>query len=153
MRLCDVFVELGEENFRRLLGSVSIGKLKSYQLFDRVKARAHLNKLNAQALQRAAPRLWARMQEGDDEFATDIAQAALVSHMDMIAAILDFLGIPHQDGFFSKETDASRYLTDGWQQRVYDRFHTSYPKPALVLYINHLAWETGKADQVFHPAS
>ena len=36
----------------------------------------------------------------------------------MMRAVLDFLGIPNEDGFFAKDLDAPKYLTEGWQQRV-----------------------------------
>ena len=61
MQLCDIFLRLGEENFQQLIRSVSIGRLKTYQLFDRVKTRLHLNKLNSETLRKAAPRIWARI--------------------------------------------------------------------------------------------
>ena len=37
MQLSDIFLQLGEENFNNLLRSISIGRLKTYQLYDRVK--------------------------------------------------------------------------------------------------------------------
>lgn len=154
MRLIDVFTGLGEDGFREVLRTVSMGKLKTYQLFDRVKTRAHLTKLNSENLKKSAPRLWSRLQEGDDEFATDVAQAILISHMDMIRAVIDFVEIPNEEGFFSKDIDAAKYLTDGWQQRVWDRFHTDYPRPLLAFYINHLGWELQKdTAKPFQPAS
>jgi hypothetical protein len=154
MQLCDVFLGLGEENFHALLRVVSIGKLRTYHLYERLKARAHLAKLNSESLRKASPRLWKRMaEERDDEFATDIAQAALVSHLDMIVAVLNLLGVPHEDGFFAKDADISQHLSDGWQQRAYDAFQDKYPKPALLFYINHLAWEVGKAEVIFKAAA
>jgi len=82
-----------------------------------------------------------------------LAQAVLISHLDMIKAVLDFLEVPNQDGFFDKNLDAPKYLTEGWQQRVYDKFHGAYPEPILRLYINHLGWELGKAEETFTPAA
>jgi len=38
-----------------------------------------LKKLNSEILRKAAPRVWARIAERDDEFATDLAQAILIS--------------------------------------------------------------------------
>ena len=84
MQLCDIFLRLGEDNFQQLMRSVSMGRLKTYQLFDRFKTRLHLHKLNSETLRKATPRIWARLGERDDEFATDLAQAILVSHLDMI---------------------------------------------------------------------
>jgi hypothetical protein len=152
MQLSDIFLSLGEARFEQILRSVSIGKLKTFQLYERVKLRFHMNKLNAESLRKAAPRLFARIAGHDEDFATDIAQTVLVSHLDMIKAVLDFQGIPHEDGFFAKDLDASGKLTEGWQQRVYDEFHAKFPEPVLVFYINHLDWELTKSTQVFNPA-
>ena len=151
MKLSDVFLALGEERVRRLLGCISIGKLKTYQLFDSVKARLYLNKLNSETLARAAPRAWARLGENDDDFARDLAQAVLVSQLDLVRGVLDFLGVPHEDGFFAKDMDASTYLTDNWQERVWEKFRESHPEAPLLLYINHLAWELTKEPQLFIP--
>ncbi|MCL5743812.1 MAG: hypothetical protein M1541_07770 [Acidobacteria bacterium] len=151
MKLSDVFLALGEERTRRLLGCVSIGKLRTYQLFDRMKARLYLHKLNAETMVKAAPRAWTRLGEGDEEFARDLAQAVLVSQLGMVRAVLDFLGVPHEDGFFAKDLDAAAYLTDNWQERVWEKFHESYPESALLLYINHLAWELTKEPELFIP--
>jgi len=153
MQLCDVFLGLGETTFQGLLRSVSMGKLKTYQLYDRLKTRTHLAKLNAETLRRAAPRLWQRIQERDDEFATDVSQAVLISHLDMIVAVLDHVGVPHEEGFFAKDADVSGYLTDGWQERAWGAFSEQYPPPALLFYINHLAWEVGKSTTVYTPAT
>jgi hypothetical protein len=98
-------------------------------------------KLNTEHLRKAAPRFWARINEGDEEFAKDFAQAVLVSHLDLIAAVLDFLSSPNQNGFFEKDLDASQYLTEGWSQRTFEKFRGSYPEAVLVFYLNHLAWE------------
>lgn len=149
MQLSEIFQGLGEETLAQLLRTISIGKLKTYQLFDRLKARMHLAKLNSESLRKAAPRWWARLGEHDEDFATDLAQAILVSHLDMIKAVLDHLGIPNEDGFFAKDIDASKYLTEGWQQKAYDQFKDKYPKPVLLFYINHLDWEAAKAEKVF----
>jgi hypothetical protein len=141
MALSDVFLGLGRDGFEQILRGVSMGKLKTYQLFDRIKARTHLTKLNAETLQKAAPRLWSRIEEKDEDFAQDISQAVLVCHLDMIVAVLNELGIPHEDGFFAKDVDPKPYLTDGWQERVQDKFKGVYPEPLLKFYTAHLAWE------------
>ncbi len=83
--------------------------------------------------------------------AKELAQAVLVSNLELIGEVLGFLGIPNRDGFFEKNLDASPYLTEGWQQRVYEKFHGLYPEPVLLLYINHLAWELAKVPEVFVP--
>lgn len=153
MRLSDVFLSLGRESFEVLLRQISIGRLKTYQLFDRMKARLHLHKLNSEALRKSAPRAWERIAGGDEDFAAELAQAILISHLEMIKAVLDHLEIPHQDGFFSKDADLARNLAEGWQQRVWEKFHAAYPGPALLFYINHLGWEVANAQEVFAPAA
>jgi hypothetical protein len=145
MPLTDVFLSIGEDGFGRVIHSISIGKLKTYQLYDRFKTRTHLTKLNAENLQKAAPRLWARLSEKDEEYAQDLSQAVLVSHLDMIVAVLNFLGIPHEEGFFAKDLDATPHLTEGWQERVLEKFKDVYPEPLLRFYIAHLAWELLKS--------
>src|SRR5579885_3433180 len=130
MQLCDIFLHLGEENFEQALRSVSMGTLR-----------------------KAAPRVWTRLAERDDDVATDLSQAILVSHLDMIKAVLDHLGVPHEDGFFAKETDVSAHLKDGWQAEVWEKFRGAFPPAALLFYINHLAWEVAKAENVFRPAA
>jgi len=145
MPLTDVFLSIGEDGFGRVIHSISIGKLKTYQLYDRFKTRTHLPKLNAENLQKATPRLWARLSEKDEEYAQDLSQAVLVSHLDMIVAVLNFLGIPHEDGFFAKDLDAKPHLTEGWQERVLGKFKDVYPEPLLRFYIAHLSWELLKS--------
>jgi hypothetical protein len=141
MPLTDVFLTLGEDEFGQLIRSVSMGKLKTYQLYDRLKTRTHLAKLNAENLQKAAPRFWIRLSGKDEDFAQDLSQAVLVCHLEMIVAVLNFLGIPHENGFFAKDIDAKPYLTEGWQQRVLEHFKGVYPEPLLRFYAAHLAWE------------
>jgi hypothetical protein len=153
MQISDIFIALGEPTFEQILRSVSIGKLKTFQLYERVKLRFHLNKLNAESLRKAAPRLFARILEKDEEFATDVAQTILVSHLDMIKDVLDFLGIPHEDGFFAKDLDATGKLIEGWQQRVYEHFKGKYPDGLVTFYINHLGWELIKSEELFNPAT
>ena len=153
MQLCDIFLRLGEETFRQLIHSISLGRLRTYQLFDRVKTRFHLTKLNSETLRKSEPRLWNRLQDHDDDFATDLAQAILVSHLDLIKAVLDHLGIPHEDGFFAKDADIKGHLKDGWQNEVWGKFREAFPAAPLLFYINHLAWEIAKAEEVFAPAA
>ncbi len=152
MQLSDAFLSLGEPSFGDLVRHVSIGRLKTYQMYETLKTRAHLAKLNTESLRKAAPRFWTRLNERDEELAQELAQAVLGCHLDMIRAVLDFLGIPNQEGFFEKNLDASTYLTEGWQPRVYEKFKGVYPEPVLRLYINHLAWELSKAPEMFVPA-
>ena len=151
MLLAEAFLKLGEESFAQLIRSISIGRLKTYQLYEPFKTRARVVKLNTESLRKAVPRFWARVSQQEEEFAKDLAQAVLLSHLDMIRAVLGFLEIPSEDGFFAKDLDASKYLTDGWQRRVYDKFRSAYPEPALLLYVNHLAWELDKSADCFVP--
>lgn len=152
MQISDIFLALGEDAFAQLIRSMSIGRLKTYQLYEPLKTRMRLQKLNTESLRKGAPRFLQRIKDGDDEFATEIGQAILVSHLDMIKAVLDFLEIPHEEGFFAKDFDASSYLKEGWEQRVYDHFHGTYPDALILFYINHLSWEVLKTEQVFQPA-
>src|SRR5436190_21293753 len=92
MELSDVYLQLGESGFGHLIRGISIGKLKTYQVYEPFKVRAHLAKLNTESLRNATARFWTRLSERDEEFARDLAQAILVSHLDMITAVLDFLG-------------------------------------------------------------
>jgi hypothetical protein len=153
MQLSGVFLQLGEERLPQLLRAVSIGKLKTYQLYERFKTRTHLPKVNTESLRKAAPRFWSRLNSQDEEFATDLSQAILISHMDMIAAVLNFLGVPNEEGFFAKDIDATQYLTDGWQARTWEKFKGDYPESLLLFYINHLGWELGSAQEAYLPAA
>ncbi|HEX4278996.1 MAG TPA: hypothetical protein VHZ74_26755 [Bryobacteraceae bacterium] len=153
MQLSGVFLQLGEERLPLLLRGISIGKLKTFQLYERFKTRTHLTKVNTESLRKAAGRFWARLNEHEEEFATDLSQAILISHMDMIAAVLNFLGVPNEEGFFAKDLDAKQYLTEGWQARVWEQFKAEYPDPLLLFYINHLDWELGGAEQSWLPGT
>jgi len=153
MQLSEVYLKLGENGFKRLIQSISIGKLKTYQLYDGFKASAHLTKLNTEALHKHIPHFWARLAEHDEQFAKDLAQTVLVSHLDMIVAVLDFLGLPHEGGFFNKDLDAKQYLTEGWAERVFDQFRAVYSEPVLLFYINHLSWELTDRTEPFAPAT
>lgn len=152
MKLTDIFIALGENGFRELTRSISIGKLRTYQLYERLKTRAHLPKLNVEGLRKGAPRLWDRLSQGDDDLAADLAQSVLVSNLDLVVETLDYLGVPHNAGFFEKDLDAGNILTEGWQQRAYDQLKDKYRKPVLLFYLNHLAMEVTKAEQPFTPS-
>ena len=153
MQLCAIYRGLGEPAFGELVRSISIGRLKTYQLYDRMKVRFHVPKLNSENLRKASPRLWQRIHEEDDEIATELAQAILVSHLDMIAAALGILDIPNEDGFFAKDLDPAPYLTEGWQQRVLDGLRGQFPEALVAFYINHLGWELKRLDEVFVPVA
>ena len=151
MLLSEVFLTLGEENFASFVRGVSMGKLRTYQMFESFRTRARVHKLNTEILRKAIPRFWARLADKDEELAKDLAQVVLLSHLDLILAVLEFLGIPNENGFFAKDLDASAQLTPGWQQRVYDQFHGKFAEPPLLLYINHLACELDKTAGCFLP--
>src|SRR5437588_3344474 len=85
MQMSQIFLGMGEESFAQLLRTISIGKLKTFQLYERLKTRLHVNKLNSEALRKVAPRCWARLSEPEsDDFASELSQAILISHFDMI---------------------------------------------------------------------
>ena len=151
--MCGVFLALGRDVFRQLIRGVSIGKLKTYQVYERFKLRARLAKLNSEALRKAEPKFWARIEAGEEDFATDLSQVLLLSHLDMITDVLNFVGIPNDQGFFDKDLKPDQYLTDGWQKRVFEQFSDKCPREVLLFYINHLDWELNKTDQVFLPAA
>jgi len=153
MQLCDVYLGMGQDAFERLVRSVSIGRLKTFQMYEGFKVRAHLPKVNTELLRKSVPRFWARLEARDEDFGRDLAQAILVSHLEMIVAILDFLGIPHENGFFAKDMDPKPYLAEGWEERVYQKFRESFPEPLLVFYVNHLRWELLGATELYRPAS
>lgn len=153
MQMCGVFQALGPEVFHQLIRGISIGKLKTYQIYERFKLRARLVKLNSETLRKAEPKFWARIEAGEEDFAADLSQVFLLSHLDMIMAVLDFLGIPHEQGFFDKDLKPEQYLTEGWQKRVFDEFAGKHPREIVLFYINHLDWELNKTDQLFVPAA
>lgn len=152
MQITDVYLGMGQEAFGQLIRSISIGKLKTYQIYEGFKVRAHLSKVNTELLRKSIPRFWTRISE-DEDFAKDLAQAVLVSHLDMITAVLDFLGVPHENGFFAKDMDPKPYFTEGWEQRVYEKFREVFPEPILIFYINHIRWELLGATELYRPAA
>jgi len=152
MQLCDIYQGLGDQAFRDMLKAISLGKLRTYQLFERLKVRLRLNKLNMESLAKSSPRQWDRIvTERDDAFAMELGQAVLVCHMDLIIDVLDYLQIPHQEGFFEKDADVSQFLTDDWQQRAWDQFSAKHPPAVLAFYLNHLALEMTKDPVLFNP--
>ncbi len=152
MTLHELFTAQGEESFRALLRSVSIGTLRTYQIYERLKLRCHLAKLNTENLRNASGRLWQRLSEGDADLALDLSQAVLVSNLKLIIEVLNHFGIPHEEGFFAKETDPKEYLKDGWQQQAFDAFRDKYPAPVVVFYLNHLAHDIDENSPWFQPA-
>lgn len=153
MQISDVYLGLGQDAFGQLIRSISIGKLRTYQIYEGFKVRAHLHKVNTEILRKSVPKFWARISEREEDFAKDLAQSVLVSHLDLITAVLDSLGIPHENGFFSKDMDPKPYFTEGWEDRVWEKFHGTYPDAVLAFYINHLRWELLGAEELYRPAS
>ena len=51
-----------------------------------------------------------------------------------------------ENGFFDKDLKPEQYLTEGWQQRVFEQFSGKYGREILLFYINHLDWEIAKAE-------
>ena len=153
MLLSEVYVDLGQAGFEKLVRGISIGKLRTYQVYENFKISAHLVKLNTEALRKHISRFWERISAKDEDFAKELAQAILISHIDMITAVLDFTGAPHENGFFAKGMDPQPYFGEGWEDRVYEKFHAQFPEALLVFYINHLRWELLKAEQPYRPAS
>lgn len=151
MRISDLYRGLGEEAFGKIVRGISIGKLKTYQIYEGFKIRAHLHKVNTETLRKSTPKFWARIMEGDEDFGKDLAQSVLVSHLDLIAAALDLLAVPHENGFFAKDMDPKPYFTEGWEDRVYNRLKTNYSPTILIFYINHLRWELLGAEGVYQP--
>ena len=141
MVFSDLYLQLGESQLVPLLRTISLGKLKTFQMFDRLKTRLHLTKLNNESLKTIAPRVWQRLNNKEEALGQDLAQSILVSNLDMIKSVLDFLAVPHEDGFFAKDIEAAKYLVGDWQPRVYAEFRGKYPDALLVFYVNHLAFE------------
>lgn len=153
MQLADIFQGLGEDAFRELLGQISFGKLKTYQIYEAVKVRMHLAKLNSETLRKAAPRLWERIAQGEEVLAAELSQAILVSKLDVVIEVLNFLGIPHNDGFFEKDIDLAAHLPEGWQEKAYEKFKGTHSAALLAFYLNHLAKEaTEGTAALFLPA-
>jgi hypothetical protein len=153
MQISDMYRGLGEETFAKIVRGISIGKLKTYQIYEGFKVRAHLHKVNTEALRKFTPKFWARILEGDEDFGKDLAQSVLVSHLDMIAAALDYLGVPHESGFFAKDMDPKPYFTEGWEDRLFSQLKGVYPETILIFYINHLRWELLGAETIYQPVA
>ncbi len=150
MELPEVFQGLGEQRFEELVRGISIGKLRTYSVYDSFKVRTRLNKVNRERLQRAVPRFWSRLGEGDKELANELAQGVLVSNLPFVIEVLDFLEVPHDGGgFFQKEDSLRDHLIDDWQARVLKEFSGKYPESLILLYTNHLSWELDSSSELF----
>ncbi len=153
MEISEVYRDLGQDAFIQLIRGISIGKLRTYQIYEGFKVRARLQKVNTETLRKSAPKFWERIMAGDEEFGRDLAQSVLVSHLDLIGGVLDFLGVPHENGFFSKDMDPKPYFTEGWEERVFQNFRSQYAESLVLFYINHLRWEMLSATETYRPVS
>ncbi len=150
MKLTDAYRALGQSRFDALVGAVSMGALKTFSVYENFKVRSRLGKLNRQRLRRAAPKLWERITGGDGDLARDFAQAVLVSNIDFVVSVLDFLEIPHDaNGFFDKDANPGEKLKNGWRQKVFDEFRERHGEALVLFYINHLGWEMDKSGEPF----
>ena len=152
MQLCEVYRALGEARLRELLKGISMSRLRTYQMYERLRVRCHLTKLNTETLRKSESRLWERMEAGDEDLAQDLAQSILISQMPMIIQVLNHLGVPHEEGFFGKDVDPKKFLTGEWRQQAYEAFREKYPPAVLLFYLNHLGAESGAATDVYVPA-
>ncbi len=153
MDLTEVFQALGRSSFQELVEGVSMGRLRTYDVYESFKVRAHLSKLNRERLRRAVPRLWDRLMQGEQDLAHELAQGILVSNLPFVVEVLDFLEIQHDgSGFFDKNSSAAKELEDGWQAKVFEEFRGRYPESLIVLYTNHLAGELNPSRAIFLPA-
>ena len=60
MQLSEVFLNPGGGGFEQLVRGISIGKLKTYKMYDGFKTRAHLAKVNTENLRKITPKLLQR---------------------------------------------------------------------------------------------
>ena len=150
MELAEVYLALGQDRTVRLARTISIGALKTYGVYEGIKIRSRLHRFNRQRLRAAAPKLWRRIASGDGGLARDFSQAVLVSNIPLIIEVLDLLEIEHdENGFFAKDSDYSEQLSSDWAGTVSKSLAGRYPEELVLLYINHLGWETGTLDEPF----
>ena len=148
--MSEIFQSLGQAALDDLVRRISLGTLRAYKMYDQFKVWSHLNKLNTEHLRKATPKFWERLAQHDEDLAKQLAQAILVSNIDFVVQVLDYLKIPHDgNGFFQKDTSTKQYLTEGWQRRVFDEFKERHPEALVRLYINHLMWEVNKQAPVW----
>lgn len=152
MDLTEVFQVVGRSGFQELVESISIGRLRAYDVYESIKVRAHLSKINRGQLRRAVPKLWERLEGGDKDLASELAQGILVSNLSFVVEVLDFLKIPHDgSGFFDRNSSFSNNLGVGWQQEVFEKFRERYSESLILLYTNHLAREVDSVSGLFRP--
>jgi hypothetical protein len=49
--------------------------------------------------------------------------------------------------------DPKPYFTEGWEERVHEKFKSVYSEAILLFYVNHLRWELLGATDVYRPVS
>ncbi len=142
MELTAVYRAFGSDRTCKLVRSVSLGALRTYGVYEAIKVRSGLRRLNRQKLRDAAPRMWQQIKDGDADLARDLSQAVLVSNVPLVVEVLDLLGIEHDgNGFFAREGDYSGQLFDGWAERAFAHCRDRFDTDLVLLYINHLGWE------------
>ncbi len=147
MDLVGVYAALGQDRCTRLVRTISIGALRTYGVYQAIKIRSRLHTFNRQKLRAASQKLWRRILDGDADLARDLSQGVLVSNIPLVVAVLDFLEIQHDDnGFFAKDDDYSQQFAAGWPEAVFEEFSGRFSEDLVLLYINHLGWETGALD-------
>ena len=150
MELAEVYVALGQDRTVQLARTISMGALRRFGVYEGIKIRSRLKKFNRQRLRAAAPTLWRRIASGDTGLARELSQAVLVSNTPLIVEVLDLLEIEHdENGFFDRDFDYSAQLTSDWADKAFEAFRTRYPEELVLLYINHLGWETDSLDRPF----
>lgn len=150
MELTAVYAAFGSDRTSGLVQTVSLGALRTFGVYEAVKVRSRLKKLNRQKLRAAAPKMWERIKDGDTDLARDLTQAVLVSNIPLVVEVLDLLEIEHDgNGFFAKDGDYSSQFSNGWEQKVFKHCKDRFDTDLVLLYINHLGWEMDALDKPF----
>ena len=150
MDLVEVYQVLGQERCKSLVRTVSISALKTFKVYEAIKVRSRLSRLNRMKLRAAAGKLWQRVADGDEDLARDLSQAVLVSNIPMIVEVLDYLEVEHDgNGFFSKDSDHSDKLSGDWPTRAFAHCKDRFDSDVVLLYINYLGWETDSLSAPF----
>lgn len=150
MDLAEVYEALGQERVAGSIGTISMGALKTFGVYQSLKVGSRLRKLNRLNLQRATGRLWQRVADGDTDLGRDLSQAVLVSNIPLVTEVLDCLELEHDgNGFFSKDSDHADKLTEGWAERAFAHCKDRFDQDLVLLYINYLGWETKALDEPF----
>ena len=119
MEISDVYLGLGQEGFARLVRGISIGKLRTYQIYEGFKVRAHLSKVNTEALRKAVPRFWERISAQGRGFrqGSRSGRARLASRSDRGGAR------------FPRRAPRQRVLRQGYRPQAL--FHRRLGRPGL----------------------